>query len=149
MSIRTTFYFIAALLLLCSCENNWTPEAEGYFTVDGIRYDLHLATNDVFDDNSGGLNFVGPPYCQIELVLSTAQLELPEYSLNSGSEGKIITMMISYGRELSVTADENASGMLTIGVGDAHTDIYNFTGQIGGHDVVIYYHGLTDLEWIP
>jgi hypothetical protein len=141
------------LLLLIGCEE-WTPEADGYYIIDGKKYNVHIMSiyGAAFPQPSGNnieVTLQGAPYYNITMFVSVP--------LNTLSEG---TYHISWGYELLginsigllsgntseyITNDINSEGTLTVEI-SGQNYVMDFNGQIGGHPVQIHYSGLVSVQ---
>jgi len=132
-------------LLSMSCQE-WTPEAEGYFVIDGKRYNIHLMVIKTFPFSNGiEVLLQGAPAFYVDMIVS-----VPAKTLNEG------TYKVSYGYYPSgiswmsmlrgatseqITTDSNSEGSMTVEVAGENY-VLNFNGKIGGRTIQFYYSGL-------
>jgi hypothetical protein len=141
------------LLLIMSCQE-WTPQADGYYVIDGKRYNVHIMA--IY-----GATFPEPSNNNIEVILEGA----PAYNIvmfvsvpaNTLSEG---TYHVSYGYEPlginsisilrgntseDITSDVNSEGNMTVKVSNRNY-VMDFNGKIKGRTVQIHYSGLVSIQ---
>lgn len=154
-TFATTFRNLLLLLFLLtiSCQE-WTPQADGYFVVDGKRYNVHIMVihSAIFpqpSNNNIEVTLQGAPAYNVSMFVSVP--------LNTLSEG---TYHVSYGYEPmginwirflrgntseDITSDINSEGKMTVKV-SGRDYVMDFNGKIMGHTVQIHYAGLVSIQ---
>jgi hypothetical protein len=134
-------------LLIMSCQE-WTPEAEGYYEVDGKRYNIHLMQINTYPISTNlELILQGAPafYVQVFVWVPDKKLSAGDYNFSYGkSEPFINSMTINRGtnRALEIISySSNSTGTMTVEVAGENYNL-NFNGNIGGNNVKFYYSGL-------
>ena len=145
--------FVVLFALTISCED-WTPQADGYYIVDGKRYNVHIMA--IY-----GATFPQPSNNNIEVVLQGA----PAYNIvmfvtvptNTLSDG---TYHVSYSYEplginsMSIlrgntseyiSSDIDSEGNMTVKTSGRHYEM-DFNGKIQNHTVEIHYSGLVSID---
>ncbi len=132
-------------LLIASCEE-WTPEAEGYYVIDGKRYNIHVMVIKTYPfSNSVEILLQGAPKFYVDLIVSVPAKTLNEgtYDLTYGLSPSLISWMsILRGNVFEeITSASNSEGNMTVNLAGENY-VLNFNGKIGGHPVQFYYSGL-------
>jgi hypothetical protein len=141
-------------ILFISCQDEWTPEADGYYIVDSKRYKVHIMAiySDPFPQSSNN---------NIEVVLQGASaynvvmfVTVPSNTLSKG------TYHVSYGYEPlginsisflrgnlaeDITSDINSEGTMTVDVSGRNYTM-DFKGTVKGRTVEIHYAGLVAFQ---
>ncbi len=133
-------------LLIMSCQE-WTPQADGYYVIDGKRYNVHIMAIRSYPQYSNS---------NIELILQGARaynvlmyvsvpgsiLKDGTYQLSYNSLMRINWISILRGNTTEeITSNNNSEGNMTVKVSGLHY-VMDFNGKISGHTVQIHYSGL-------
>jgi hypothetical protein len=132
-------------LLIMSCEE-WTPEAEGYYVIDGKRYNIHVMVIKTYPfSNSIEILLQGAPAFYVDMIVSVPAKALNEgtYDLSYGLSPSLISWMSILRGNIfeEITSASNSEGSMTVKMaGDNY--VLNFDGKLGGSTVQFYYSGL-------
>jgi hypothetical protein len=151
--IKSRNLLLFSFLLAMSCEE-WTPQADGYYIIDGKRYNVHIMA--IYR-----ATFPEPSNNNIEVILQGASaynvvmfVSVPANTLSAG------TYHVSYGYEplginsISIlrgniseviTSDINSEGNMTVEV-SGQNYVMDFNGKIKGRTVQIHYAGLVSIQ---
>lgn len=152
-----TFITIIISSILVSC-TEWTPEAVGYFSVDGQRYNVHLTTlrTNSYSKPSdpafyNELIFSGAPNYYITMSITSPSNALSngtypyEYYVSS-DQMKISYYRVRYGsdsKDFDTNIDSQGSMVIEIS-GSTYT--FDFSGIIEGHSIKMNYVGMIKFE---
>lgn len=151
--IKFKSLLLLAFLFVMSCEE-WTPQADGYYIIDGKRYNVHIMA--IY-----GETFPGPSNNNIEVILQGASafnvvmfVTVPSNTLSSG------TYHVSYGYEPlginsisilrgniseDITSDQDSEGNMTVDVAGRNY-VMDFNGKIKGRTIQMHYSGLVSIQ---
>jgi hypothetical protein len=150
--IRALMLF-ALFLLFMACEE-FTPAADGYYVVDGKRYDVHIMAiyKEVFPQSSGNnieVILQGAPAYNIVMFVSVPSNTLSEgdYHISYGYEpfGINSFSLLRGNTSQTISSDINSEGTMTVDITGSDY-LMDFDGQIGGHSVQIHYSGLVSIQ---
>jgi hypothetical protein len=144
---------ISCFFLSCS---EWTPEADGYFIVDGKRYRLHLAIIRLSPSISGNsfyateIGFAGGAYqnAQIVVISSSKTLSSGVYPLEvvkSLIPPRTLGYSLSYGELNNIYSDAKSEGSLTVAISGNNYSL-DFSGTTKGQNVQIHYAGRVQID---
>jgi hypothetical protein len=131
---------ILSLLLPClmfSCEK-WTPEADGYFVVDGVRHNVYIL---VVTPTSGGFFMQGAPWVNTTVGISSFNPGTYHVAYYGGPGSMNIEVRWSSSNVLQSYSDINSTGTMTI-KSSGENFIMDFDGVIQGKKVQMHYAGL-------
>jgi hypothetical protein len=141
------------LLTIVSCQE-WTPEADGHYTVDGKDYKVHIM---YIDEASSGTNnnisvtWQGASGYNVRMFVSVAERSLAAgtYQVTWGyAPMGINSISILRGNTNDmINNDSNSMGTMTVEKTGSHYRL-DFSGTIGGRSVKIYYNGLASISRI-
>lgn len=158
-NLRSTFVEISRNLVLLpflfiiSCQE-WTPQAEGYYIIDGKRYNVHIMAiyGETFpqpSNNNIQVVLQGAPAYNVVMYVSVPANTLSEgaYHVSYGYEPLgINSISILCGNTTEViTSDINSEGNMTVDV-SGRNYVMDFSGKIEGRTVQIHYSGLVSIQ---
>jgi hypothetical protein len=131
------------ILIMGACQK-WTPLAEGHFSVDGKRYDVHVL---YLVRDEGQIAFQGNEVNVVMYLLTTPNLTPGTYNVSWGLPGKPNGIQVSVygGPSVSFNSDIDSEGTMTVERSGANYAI-EFTGTISGHHVEVHYKGLASSQ---
>ncbi len=148
---RTFFYplisrfFIGCTLVLVACNDPWTAQADGYFILDGVRSNVHIASVDAFG-SLPDLYFVGKGGYYVEMSLTTGSKNISEGTFPfeyfaTSTPKKINSFRVRAGGDAQdFSGDANSTGSMTVKItGNSYN--FEFTGNVKGHTLVVHYTG--------
>lgn len=146
------FHWIIFLLFI-SCQE-WTPQADGYYIIDGKRYNVHIMA-------ILGASFPQSSNNNIQVILQGASafnvsmfVTVPTNTLSNGN------YHVSYGYEPNginwirflrgntsedITSDIDSEGNMAVSI-SGQNYVMDFSGKIKGHTVQIHYAGLVSVQ---
>ena len=152
-SLRSAFWKFRTLLfpflLIMSCEE-WTPPADGYYIVDGKRYNVHImaiygATFPSSSNNNIEIILQGAPAYNVVMFVSVPgnTLSAGTYHVSWGYEPLgINSISILRGNTSdTMTSDIDSEGNMIVEV-SGRNYVMDFTGKIQGRSVQMHYSGL-------
>jgi hypothetical protein len=133
-----------------SCQD-WTPEADGYYIIDGKRYKVHIMSiyNDPFASPSNTTNeteitLQGAPYYNVTLFVRSPSVTLTAgtYKVSYFVDDPVrVSLSMIAGNSTTIGMDGNSSGEMTIKIsGNSYT--LDLNGKLQGKTVQIHYSGL-------
>jgi hypothetical protein len=138
------------ILFITSCEE-WTPEADAWYEVDGKKYDLHLMTiltspfgvsphNNNFEINFDGAsgNNINASIFVPNTTVETGKYKLT-FLLSDAPSMNFVNIRRRYINDMN--SDINSTGTMTVQA-SGRNYIVDFSGTIQGHQVKIHYDGI-------
>jgi hypothetical protein len=157
--LRSTFatkvrnLLIFPFFLMVSCQE-WTPQADGYYMIDGKRYNVHImaiyrATFPQSSNNNIEVILQGAPAYNVRMFVSVPANTLSEgtYHVSYGYEplGINSISVLRGNTSEDITSDINSEGNMTVEV-SGRNYVMDFNGIIKGHTVQIHYAGLVSIQ---
>ncbi len=142
-------YLWIIFLIFMSCEE-WTPQADGYFVIDGKRYNVHIMTiyGDPFpqpSNNNIHVTLQGAPSFNVSMFVTVPSNTLSEgnYHVSDGYVRFGINSIKFFRGNMAedITSDANSEGDMTVEI-TGQNYVMEFSGKIKGRVVQIHYAGL-------
>jgi hypothetical protein len=125
----------ASFLAMGACEE-WTPLAEGYFSVDGQRWKVHV----MYIDGSSVIHFQGN---EVNTTVSFWPQNIAPGTYHvaySGNEPNSISVSVYCGPTCFVDMDNTSTGTMTLELSGGNY-VVEFSGTINGRNVEVRYRG--------
>lgn len=146
------YLILLFFVFLTSC-NEWTPQAEGYFIINGKKYDIHVMVIITDDDdinpfiNSIYMILEGAPAFNVSIsVLAPGRtLVGGDYFLSKEYEPYALNFVEflrgNTSEYITVSANSNGSGTMSVKINDGNYKL-DFKGKIDSYNVEVHYSGL-------
>lgn len=134
------------MLSVTACDE-FTPMADGYFTIDGTQYKVHVMSiyREAFNQNSMEISLQGASAYNVSVSLTGRNNNLEAGTYNVGSVPKPMGLhWLRFQRgdvTAGITSDVNSSGQMTVSISDK-TYTADFSGVLQGHTIQFHYSGL-------
>jgi hypothetical protein len=146
--VRQVNLFLLSFLLSISCQE-WTPEADGRYVIDGNTYKVHVmviypSVYPMPSNNNIEVTLQGPSGYNVVFRVTVPGNTLAEttYHISNGIEPLGINyIQLLYGAGNEIISDPDSEGTMTVGITDKNY-VLNFEGEIAGHSIEIFYSGL-------
>lgn len=160
-TVNLRFNFVAkfrnlvllSFVFIMSCQE-WTPQADGYYIIDGKRYDVHIMAiyGETFpqpSNNNIRVTLQGAPAYNVVMYVSVPANTLSEgtYHVSYGYEPLGINWISILRGNTSedITSDINSEGNMTVEVSGSNY-VIDFNGKIKDLTVQIHYSGLISIQ---
>jgi len=144
---------VLPFLFIMSCQE-WTPQADGYYTIDGKRYNVHIMaiSGPTFpqpSNNNIQVILQGAPAYNIVMVVfvTSTTLSAGTYHMFDGNEPLGINSISILRGNLSenITSDNNTEGTMKVEI-SGRNYVMDFNGKIRGRTVQIHYSGMVSKQ---
>ena len=144
---------LMSFFLILSCEE-WTPQADGYYIIDGKRYNVHIMSiyGETFpgaSNNNIRVTLQGAPAYNVSMFVSVPSNTLSQgnYHVSYGYEPLGINWISILRGNTSegITTDIDSEGNMTVEM-SGRNYVMDFNGKIKGRTVQMHYSGLASVH---